>query len=62
MTDPNTDNDLKTAINKSIECCGSCELFAYESTDGMGICQNTDKSTTCDDYCGEWTPRRVFCK
>lgn len=30
-------------------CCGSCQKFLYEDTDGMGICDITGKPAYCGD-------------
>lgn len=32
-------------------CCGGCKHFAYEVTDGTGICKLTDKGTYCGMVC-----------
>ena len=31
--------------------CGECEKFAYEDTDGFGICLKTNEECRCSDKC-----------
>ena len=32
-------------------CCGECEKFLYEDTDGFGICGKTNEECCCCDKC-----------
>lgn len=37
--------------DKAILCCGECEKFLYEDTDGFGICGKTKEVCYCGDKC-----------
>lgn len=37
--------------DKAILCCGECEKFLYEDTDGYGICGKTNEECYCGDKC-----------
>ena len=36
--------------DKAILCCGECEKFLYEDTDGFGVCGKKNKEVC---YCGD---------
>ena len=37
--------------DKAILCCGECEKFLYEDTDGFGVCGKTNEECYCGDKC-----------
>ena len=37
--------------NNKVICCGECEKFLYEDTDGFGICEKTNEECYCGDKC-----------
>ena len=37
--------------DKAILCCGECEKFLYEDTNGFGICGKTNEECYCGDKC-----------
>ena len=51
-------------MKRSDKCCGGCNHFKYETTDGSGWCEKGDTKTYCDfgqdckDYEDEETIRR----
>ena len=38
-------------MEDKVICCGECEKFLYEDTDGFGICGKTKEECRCSDKC-----------
>jgi hypothetical protein len=34
--------------------CGTCAMFAYEDTYGIGVCEFHQQETACDGCCDGW--------
>lgn len=38
-------------MTKTIECCGECSHMKYESMDGYGYCDISEREVFCGDAC-----------
>ena len=45
------DSNVADVMGNKVIHCGECEKFAYEDTDGFGICGKTNEECRCSDKC-----------
>ena len=48
---PEEETKTVNVMEDKVICCGECEEFLYEDTDGFGICGKTKEVCYCGDKC-----------